>query len=138
MPPIRLLFVCTENSCRSQMAEAFARMAAGRAQGLRIEAASAGSRASGVVNPKAIEAMREVGYDLATHRSRGLAELPPGPWDVAVTMGCGDACPSVPARAREDWNLPDPRDMDPEDFRRVRDEIGRRVEDLLARLVKAR
>jgi protein-tyrosine-phosphatase len=129
-PPARVLFVCVENSNRSQMAEAFATMyGAGR-----VEAFSAGSRPSGRVNPKAIEAMRQVGYDLASHQSKSLTSLPEVEFDVAVTMGCGDACPLVRAKRREDWNIPDPRELPPEQFREVRDLIARKVKDLLARL----
>lgn len=130
MSPPRVLFVCVENSNRSQMAEAFARM---HGAGI-VEPWSAGSRPSGVVNPRAIESMRELGYDLASHRSRALTDLPPGPYEYVVTMGCGDACPWIPAEHREDWALPDPRRMPPEEFRTVRDEIGRRVKELVDRV----
>ena len=126
----RLLFVCVENSCRSQMAEGFARMLAGG----RVEAASGGSRPSGVVNPRAVEMMSELGYDLRSHRSEGLDGVPPGAFDVVVTMGCGDACPHVPARRREDWPLADPKDLPTEGFRAARDEIRRRVTGLLTEL----
>lgn len=126
----RVLFVCVENSNRSQMAEAFARIhGAGR-----VEAASAGSRPSGRVNPKAVAAMRELGYDLGTHASKGLEEFNGRHVDVAVTMGCGDECPLVRADQRLDWAIPDPRDMTPEQFRDVRDLIERKVIDLLAAL----
>lgn len=124
---MRVLFVCIENSCRSQIAEAFARM-----HGPGVEAYSAGSKPSGKVNEKAIASMREIGYDLATHRSKGLDEIPPGPYDAVVTMGCGDACPWVPAKRREDWAVPDPTEMDADAFREVRFEIGRRVDALLS------
>jgi len=126
----RLLFVCIENSNRSQMAEAFARIHGGA----ETEAWSAGSRPSGRVNPKAIESMRERGYDLATHASKSLDDLPPVVFDAVVTMGCGDACPHVPAKHRTDWQIPDPRDMDPEAFRGVRDLIESQVRALLAAL----
>jgi protein-tyrosine-phosphatase len=126
----RVLFVCVENSNRSQMAEAFARIHAGG----RVEAASAGSRPSGRVNPKAVAAMQELGYDLTTHSSKGLEAFNGRAIDVAVTMGCGDECPLVLARRRVDWKIPDPRDMTPEEFREVRDLIGRKVQDLLAEL----
>lgn len=126
----RVLFVCVDNSCRSQMAEAFAR----REGGPRIEAFSAGSQASGVVNPRAIGFMTEVGIDLSKHRSKSLAEVPDLEYDVAVTMGCGDACPRVRARRRIDWDLRDPRNLPDEDFRAVRDEIGRKVKSLLETL----
>jgi len=126
----RVLFVCIENSNRSQMAEAFARIHGGE----NIEAYSAGSKPSGRVNPKAIEAMREKNYDLSTHGSISLAEIPAGEYDAAVTMGCGDACPNVAAKRREDWNIPDPRDMSAEEFRGVRDLIETKVKDLLQQI----
>jgi len=123
-----VLFVCVENSNRSQMAEAFARLHGGDS----VRAASAGSRPSGRINPKAIEAMREVGYDLTTHASKGLEAFNGRPVDVAVTMGCGDECPVVLADRREDWQIPNPRAMSPEEFRGVRDLIESKVLELLA------
>jgi protein-tyrosine-phosphatase len=129
-PLPRLLFVCVENSNRSQMAEAFARLHGAGA----VEAFSAGSRPSGRINQKAIEAMRERGYDLAAHGSKSLADVPQGEYAAAITMGCGDACPLVRAALREDWQLPDPREMPPAEFRKVRDEIEARVLALLERL----
>ena len=130
----RLLFVCVENSCRSQMAEAFARMDGGAG----VEAHSAGSRASGAVNPGAIRTMAELGYDLTAHRSKTPADLPgDGSSDVVVSMGCGDACPTIPADRREDWDVPDPKAMDEAGFRAVRDEIRDRVRALLASLQTA-
>jgi len=130
--PIRLLFVCVENSNRSQMAEAFARMHGGA----EVEAYSAGSRPSGKINPKAIEAMRERGYDLSKHQSKGLDNLPDVVFDVAVTMGCGDACPTTRAKRHIDWQIPDPREMPPEKFREVRDLIEEKVEELLKEVLK--
>lgn len=127
---LRVLFVCIENSNRSQMAEAFARQMGGP----RVEAFSAGSRPSGRVNPRAIEAMREKGCDLTKHESKALTDLPAVEFDAAVTMGCGDACPNVRARVREDWSIPDPRDMAPEELRGVRDLIEAQVRSLLERL----
>nr|WP_255656822.1 arsenate reductase ArsC [Lysobacter lactosilyticus] len=125
----RVLFVCVENSNRSQMAEAFARML-GDAD---VEALSAGSRPSGVVNPKAVRFMAEVGYDLTMHTSKSLDDVG-GEFDAVVTMGCGDACPWVPAKRREDWALSDPKDMDDAAYRAVRDDIRARVRALLAAL----
>ena len=122
-----VLFVCVENSNRSQMAEAFARMHGGG----RVDAMSAGSRPSGRINPKAIEAMKELGYELTTHTSKGLEAFNGMAVDVAVTMGCGDECPLVLAARREDWQIPDPRAMSPEEFRGVRDLIRRKVVELL-------
>jgi len=124
---MRVLFVCVENSCRSQMAEAFARM-----HGHGVEAYSAGSRPSGVVNAKAVASMREIGYDLTTHRSKSLQEIPPGPYNVVVSMGCGDACPWVPATRREEWDIPDPKDLDADEFREIRFEIAKRVDALIS------
>lgn len=128
--PKTVLFVCVENSNRSQMAEAFARMLGGE----RVEAFSAGSRPSGRVNPKAVEAMRELGYDLTAHTSKGLEAFDGRPVDAAVTMGCGDACPLVAAARRYDWQIPDPREMPPDEFRQVRDLIRDKVRDLLGEL----
>jgi arsenate reductase len=126
----KVIFVCVENSNRSQMAEAFARIhGAGK-----VEAHSAGSRPSGRVSPKAIAAMKEVGYDLSTHRSKGLADFNGNEVEVAVTMGCGDECPLVLAKRRVDWQIPDPRDMTPDQFRDVRNLIETKVKDLLDKL----
>jgi arsenate reductase len=126
----KVVFVCVENSNRSQMAEAFARIhGAGK-----IEAYSAGSRPSGRVNPKAIEAMKELGYDLTTHTSKGLDAVNGKEVEVAVTMGCGDECPLVLAKQRVDWKIPDPRDMTPEQFREVRNLIETKVKELIATL----
>lgn len=123
----RLLFVCVENSCRSQMAEAFAR----RRGDDRIEAYSAGSKPSGRVNATAIQVMDELGYDLSTHASTSIDDLPEGGFDAIISMGCGDACPTVPAARREDWEIPDPKDMPIAEFRAVRDQIEREVVALL-------
>ena len=126
----RVIFVCVENSNRSQMAEAFARIhGAGK-----VEAFSSGSRPSGRVNPKAVEAMRELGYDLTTHQSKGLADFNGKEFDTAVTMGCGDECPLVITERRIDWKIPDPRDMTPEQFREVRDLIETKVKELIETL----
>jgi arsenate reductase (thioredoxin) len=126
----RVLFVCVENSNRSQMAEAFARMFGGPS----VEAFSAGSRPSGRVNPRAVEFMAELGYDLTTHGSKSLGEFEGKAVTVAVTMGCGDSCPLVVAERREEWNIPDPKDLPPEEYRSVRDLIGEKVRTLLASL----
>jgi protein-tyrosine-phosphatase len=123
----RIIFVCVENSNRSQMAEAFARIhGAGK-----VEAHSAGSRPSGKVNPKAIEAMKEIGYDLTTHTSKSLSDVAGEEFDLAVTMGCGDECPYFRAKLRQDWQIPDPKELPPEQFRAVRDLIEQKVRELL-------
>ena len=126
----RVIFVCVENSNRSQMAEAFARLHGGG----RVEAYSAGSRPSGRVNPEAVKAMQGMGYDLAQHRSKSLADLATVDFDVAVTMGCGDECPFIRAKERQDWSIPDPKNLPPEQFRAVRDMIEEKVKGLLAAL----
>jgi arsenate reductase (thioredoxin) len=128
----KILFVCVENSNRSQMSQAFATMIGGN----NIEAYSAGSKPSGVINPKAIAAMKELGYDLSRHASKSLEEVKQfAPFDVVVTMGCGDACPWMPAKEFVDWEIPDPRNMNEDDFREVRDFIKSKVGDLLANLL---
>ncbi len=127
----RVVFICVENANRSQMAEAFARIHGAD----RVEAYSAGSRPSGRVNPRAIEFMQEIGYDLGVHHSKGLADLPSGEFDAVIGMGCGDeGCPLVPARRREEWGIPDPKEMPAEQYREVRDLIERKVKELLASL----
>jgi len=125
-----VLFVCIENSNRSQMAQAFA-ILHGHGE---VQAYSAGSKPSGKINPKAIAAMNEIGYDLSRHDSKSLDEIPDVTYDAVITMGCGDACPWVPARYREDWAIPDPRNMNEDDFRKVRNEIEFKVKELLLTL----
>ncbi|HEV8271833.1 MAG TPA: arsenate reductase ArsC [Chitinophagaceae bacterium] len=125
----KLLFVCVENSNRSQMSQAFAKII-GREN---VEAYSAGSKPSGVVNPKAITAMKELGYDLSKHESKSLKEVEQfAPFDAVVTMGCGDVCPWMPAKKFIDWEIPDPKNMDPAEFNKVRDLIKNKVRDLLS------
>lgn len=127
----KILFVCVENSNRSQMSQAFALMLGGE----NIEAFSAGSKPSGIINPKAIAAMKELGYDLSKHQSKSLEEVKSfAPFDAVVTMGCGDACPWMPAKQFIDWQIPDPKHMEREDFNEVRDLIRDKVKDLLHQL----
>ncbi len=124
----KILFVCIENSNRSQMAQAFANI---YGEG-RVQAFSAGSKPSGIVNPKAVAAMKELGYDLSKHESKSLDEVKDyAPFDVVVTMGCGDACPWMPAKQFIDWQIPDPRNMEPAEFNTVRDMIAEKVKALL-------
>jgi arsenate reductase (thioredoxin) len=125
-----VLFVCVENSNRSQMAEAFARLHGADS----VIAYSSGSKPSGKVNPRAIEFMRERGYDLAKHSSKSLDQIPDLEYDAAITMGCGDNCPMVRTKLREDWNIPDPKELPTDDFRKVRDLIEQKVMNLIARL----
>ena len=127
----KILFVCVENSNRSQMSQAFAIMHGGDT----VEAYSAGSKPSGLVNPKAIAAMKELGYDLSTHDSKSLQEVEQyAPFDAVVTMGCGDACPWMPAKQFIDWQIPDPKHMEPAAFNEVRDYISGKVKTLLETL----
>ncbi|MBX9582589.1 MAG: arsenate reductase ArsC [Gemmataceae bacterium] len=99
-----------------------------------VRAPSAGSRPTGKVNPRAVEFMKEKGYDLTTHHSKSLDAFNGTDITVAVTMGCGDACPLVRAERREDWNIPDPKEMPPEQYREVPDLFERKVKELLAGL----
>ena len=125
---IKILFVCVENSNRSQMAQAFATIHGGNA----VAAYSAGSRPNGVVNPKAIAAMQNLGYNLATHTSKSLHDVTAfAPFDAVVTMGCGDACPWMPAKQYIDWQIPDPKHLAPEAFNEVRDLLSQKVKNLL-------
>ena len=126
----RLLFVCIENSNRSQMAEAFAKIhGAGK-----VEGHSSGSKPSGTVNPRAVQFMAELGYDLTTHESKSLDSFNGTDVAVAVTMGCGDYCPLVKTARRVDWNIPDPKNLPDEEFREVRDLIEAKVKELIASL----
>ena len=134
----KILFICIENSNRSQMAEAFVRIH-GRD---KAEAFSAGSKPSGKINQKAIEAMKEIGYDLTTHKSKSIDDvlnslLSGGSgWVAVVTMGCGDECPFIPAKHRLDWQIPQPKDMDKEEFRKVRNMIEENVKDLINKILR--
>jgi protein-tyrosine-phosphatase len=131
----RVLFVCVQNSCRSQMAEALLR----RLGGYSVEAWSAGSRPAARLHPGAVEVMRESGIDLSGQRPKPLEALPRSPFDVVVTLGCGDdACPSVTARRRVDWGIPDPADMTVEELRLVRDHLAARIRALLMDLARDR
>lgn len=123
----KVLFVCIENSCRSQMAEGFARHLG---KGI-IEAYSAGSRPSGQVNPTAIEVMCEAGIDISGQSSKGFDELPVKKFDYVITLGCQDMCPFVPAEEHIDWRISDPKAKSIDIFRQVRDTIKIAVEKLI-------
>jgi protein-tyrosine-phosphatase len=128
----KVLFVCVENSCRSQIAEEFAKI---HGAGI-IDPYSSGSRPSGIVNPKAIASMKDIGYDMSTHRSKSLSEIPDIEYDYVITMGCGDECPFVKSKHREDWAIPDPKDMDMEGFQNIRDMIKEKVKKLISDIRK--
>lgn len=128
--PPTILFVCRENACRSQMAEGFARFYGKET----VETWSAGSTPRGAINEGAVAVMQEDGIQLADQRSKGLDRLPRRTWDVVVTMGCGDACPSLSARHRFDWDIPDPKGQSPEQYRKVREMIRDAVKALLTQV----
>lgn len=126
----RVLFVCLHNAGRSQMSEAlFAREATGRHEGR-----SAGTTPGERVHPEVVEAMREVGIDLSHRVPRGLTAEDAEWADVVVTMGCGDECPYVPGTRYLDWDLEDPKGRPLEEVRATRDEIERRVVELIGEL----
>jgi arsenate reductase len=126
----RVLFVCVQNAGRSQIAEALLTRAAG---GLH-EARSAGSEPAPRVHPEVVEAMRELGVDLAGRTPHKLDRQDVEWADVVVTMGCGDACPVIPGKRYVDWELPDPAGRSLEDVRAIRDEIARRVNSLVSEI----
>ncbi|MFT7300190.1 MAG: arsenate reductase [Porticoccus sp.] len=125
-----VLFVCVENSCRSQLAEAFAHIH--KADDVAVH--SAGSNPSGQINLKAMATMADLGYDMGEHRSQSLDEMPDIDYDAVITMGCGDNCPWVKGQIKEDWGLSDPNNLSEDEFRSVRNDIEKRVIDLLRRL----
>ena len=129
MPSV--LFVCVHNAGRSQMAAGWLRHLAGD----RIEVRSAGSAPAASINPVAVEAMAEVGIDIAAHSPKILTPDAVEASDVVVTMGCGDACPFFPGTRYEDWPLDDPAGQGLPSVRLVRDEIRHRVEALVADLL---
>ena len=126
----KILFICTNNSCRSQMAEGFAK----RLGQDKIEAYSAGSNPSGEVDELAVEVMQEKGIDISDQRSKGFGELKEKDFDYVITMGCKDVCPFVPAKARIEWDLSDPKGKSIQAFRKTRDMIERKVQKLLENL----
>jgi arsenate reductase len=125
-----VLFVCVHNAGRSQMAAGWLRHLAGN----RIEVLSAGSEPADQINPIAVEAMAEVGIDIAHEQPKRLTNDSVEASDVAVTMGCGDTCPFYPGKRYEDWDLEDPAGKDIDVVRRVRDEIRQRIEVLITEL----
>ncbi len=123
----KVLFACIENSCRSQMAEGFAHI-----HGTNVLMPfSAGSKASGEVNNKAVSVMEEIGYDLTKHKSKGLDEFSDLKFDYLITLGCNDKCPNIETKLRIEWDIPDPKYMNLEDFFKVRDLIEKRVLSLI-------
>jgi protein-tyrosine-phosphatase len=128
-----VLFVCVHNAGRSQMAAGFLQHLAGD----RITVLSAGSEPKDAINPVAVEAMAEVGIDIAGNQPKVLTTEAVQDSDVVITMGCGDACPFFPGKRYEDWKLDDPAGQGLESVRVIRDEIKRRIEALVASLDQA-
>ncbi|HEY4276591.1 MAG TPA: arsenate reductase ArsC [Conexibacter sp.] len=127
---MNVLFVCLQNAGRSQMSQAlFEQAAAGQ-----HHARSAGTTPAQHVHPEVVAAMREIGIDLADHAPTLLTEDDARWANVVVTMGCGDRCPYIPGRRYVDWELPDPHGQPIEAVRAIRDEIGNRVNELIAEL----
>jgi arsenate reductase len=123
----KIVFVCVENACRSQMAQGFAE-AFGKG---KLEVYSAGSRPSPHINPLAIEVMKEKDIDLSHRRPKGLNDLPPVEMDYLITMGCEETCPAVPARKMIEWEIPDPKGKPIDVFREIRNIIEEKVKILL-------
>jgi protein-tyrosine-phosphatase len=125
-----VLFVCVHNAGRSQMAAGFLTALSDGA----VEVRSAGSMPGDRINPVAVEAMAEVGIDIASEQPKVLTDQAVRDSDVVITMGCGDACQFYPGKRYEDWELEDPAGQDLERVRPIREEIKRRVEELLVSL----
>ena len=127
----KVLFVCVENSCRSQMAEGFARLFC---KGI-FEPYSAGSKPSGKVDPMAVEVMKEAGIDISSQKSKGFNDLSIKEFDMAITLGCSDVCPFVLAKEHVEWKIDDPKGKDIGFFRIARDQIKDRVNRLAESII---
>lgn len=128
-----ILFLCVHNAGRSQMAAAFAREIGAE----RVVVHSAGSAPGETLNPAVVTVMLEKGIDISSETPRKLSDEMGRSADVVITMGCGDACPVYPGKRYLDWELTDPAGKSVEDVRPIRDDIERRVRDLIADLLKA-
>ncbi len=122
-------FICVHNSCRSQMAEGWAKKLGGDV----LEVYSAGTEKYHEVKPLAVQVMNEAGVDMSGHRPKLLTDLPEEV-DILITMGCNVVCPFIPNNHTEDWGLDDPSDGPIEDYRETRDLIKDKVEDLIRRV----
>ncbi|MDD5530471.1 MAG: arsenate reductase ArsC [bacterium] len=127
-----ILFVCIENACRSQMAEGFAKAYAVDA----VDAYSAGSSPSGVVNPIAVRVMKEKGIDISSQISKGFGQLSIPKFDYIITMGCKDICPFYPGAKRIEWQIPSPKGKSIEEFREIRDKIEKRVIEFIDSIIE--
>ena len=129
----KVLFVCVENSCRSQMAEGFAKIFGNNI----FEPYSAGSKPSGKVDPMAVKVMKEADIDISSRTSKGFTDLSVKEFDMVITLGCGDVCPFVPAKEHIEWKIDDPKGKDIEYFRIVRDNIQDHVKKLAESLIRS-
>lgn len=125
----KVAFVCVHNSCRSQMAEAWAKKLGSDV----FEAYSAGTEDYPEVQPPVVQVMKEAGIEMKGHRPKLLTELPAAV-DILITMGCNVECPSLPCKYREDWGLADPTGGPIEDYRKTRDIIKGKVEELIQKV----
>ena len=128
LPPAKVVFACVANAGRSQMAAALFNTLANPT---RARAISAGTRPGAAVHPEVIAVMREVGIDLSSARPRYLATELTRDAHIVITMGCGDDCPLIPGVERDEWPVDDPEGRPPEAVRRIRDEIRRKVVELV-------
>jgi len=127
----RVLFVCVHNAGRSQMAAGFMKTLGAD----RVEVLSVGSPPKDSINPIAVQAMQEIGIDISNNVPKVLTPEAVQESDVVITMGCGDACPFYPGKRYEDWVLDDPAGQGIESVRVIRDDIKKRVEQLLSELL---
>ncbi|MFU0781813.1 MAG: Protein-tyrosine-phosphatase [Thermoanaerobacterium thermosaccharolyticum] len=126
---VKVAFICVANSCRSQMAEGFAKHYGSDV----LEVYSAGTKLAERVNPNAVEVMKEVGIDISSHKPKLLDEIP-SKVDILITMGCNVECPYIPCKLKEDWGLDDPDGKPLEEFRKTRDIIESKVKELIKRV----
>jgi arsenate reductase (thioredoxin) len=126
-----VLFICVHNAGRSQMAAGLLKL---RSQG-RINVRSAGSAPAEEINPNAVAALEELGIDVTEEYPKPLTDEVVRAADIVITMGCGDACPVYPGKKYEDWELDDPAGQDLETVRRIRDQLDRRVQELIGELL---
>ncbi|OXT09017.1 low molecular weight phosphatase family protein [Thermoanaerobacterium thermosaccharolyticum] len=126
---VKVAFICVANSCRSQMAEGFAKHYGSDV----LEVYSAGTKLTEKVNPNAVEVMKEVGIDISSHRPKLLDEIPQKV-DILITMGCNVECPYIPCKLKEDWGLDDPDGKPLDEFRKTRDIIESKVKELIKRV----
>jgi arsenate reductase len=125
-----VLFVCLHNAGRSQISQALFEQAAARIH----TADSAGTTPAARVHPEVVEVMQEIGIDLTDHQPKALTRELAQQADIMVTMGCGDQCPYIPGKRYLNWNLPDPKGRPLDEIRSTRDDIARRIDELLAQL----